>query len=272
MLVEIDCPLCGVRDAEPWGEERGFTTLRCRKCRLLYVSPRPADGEIDAAVQMGVHTDGLNVIGRRHPAKVKQYRRLIRPMFNDFQDSQFTWLDVGAGFGEVVEAVHSIWPSSEVIGLEPMTAKANDAQNRGLDVRNDFLGPNQFAADVISATDVFSHIPDFRAFLAMVRSNLKPGGSFFMVTGNLADLERREEFPDILGLPDHLVFAGEAQVTRYLSESGLTVQSIKRERFDTVLQTCKIAVKKALGRPVRLAPPYQSRYRSLAIRAILPTS
>jgi SAM-dependent methyltransferase len=269
MLVEIECPLCRARRPQPWAEERGFKTVRCGDCKLLYVSPRPADEHIDDAVQMGVHTDGLNVVGHRIPAKVEHYRRLITPMFPDLQDRRFSWLDVGAGFGEVVEAVQATWPQAEAFGLEPMKAKADAAQARGLDIRNEYLESGKHKVDVVSANDVFSHIPDFRAFLETVTASLKPGGSFFMVTGNLADLDHRDEFPGILGLPDHLVFAGEAQITRYLTEAGFTIRTIERERFDTFVQTAKVVVKKALGRDVRLALPYSSRYRSLAIRADL---
>lgn len=266
-LVEADCPLCGSRKPEPWAEERGFRAVRCGECRLLYVSPRPVEDDIDAAVTMGVHSDGLNVIGRRIGSKVRHYRRVLKPMFPELDRRPFKWLDVGAGFGEVVEAVKLAWPDAEAFGMEPMKAKAEDARSRGLDIRNEYLGPNEHQVDVISINDVFSHIPDFRGFLQTIRSNLKPGGSLLVVTGNLADLERREEFPGILGLPDHLVFAGEAQIGRFLSEAGFTVRRIERERFDTIVQSLKIVAKKALGRPVHIALPYTSRYRSMVIRA-----
>lgn len=269
MLIEIDCPLCGSHRTEPWAEERNFKTVRCGQCRLLYVSPRPQDDAIDAAVRMGVHSDGLNVIGRRIRSKVGRARRLVSPMFADFRGRPISWMDVGAGFGEVVEAVKKTWPEAEAFGLEPMEAKAVDATRRGVDVRNEYLESGRYEVDVISVIDVFSHIPDFRAFLQTVKANLKPRGSLLVVTGNLADLSRREEFPGILGLPDHLVFAGENQIKRYLKEAGFVVHSVQRRRFDTIGQSLKIVVKKLAGRPVHLALPYASRYRSLAIRADL---
>lgn len=248
----------------------GFQTVRCGDCRLLYASPRPSDDEIDEAVQMGEHKAlGLNVKSRRSEAKVAQFAPCLSRMFPDLVDRPFTWLDIGAGYGEVVEAVQSLSPNARAEGLEPMQQKAAAARSRGLNVENAYLREGHEKVDVVSVVDVFSHIADFHAFLRLVRSAVKPGGSLFLVTGNLADVERRDEFPDELGLPDHLVFAGEDHIRRYLAEAGFSIRSIERQRFDTVLHIAKSMVKKALGRPVRVGMPYGSRYRSLAIRATL---
>ena len=110
----------------------------------------------------------------------------------------------------------------------------------------------------------------FRAFLADVRSVLLPGGEIFMETGNLADAEDRSEFADELGVPDHLVFAGERHIRGYLEESGLDVVRIERQRADGLVNSAKCVAKALLGRPTQLRIPYTSRYRQLLIRARLP--
>ena len=55
MRVEhVPCPLCGSQDHVPWGRENGFAAVRCQGCGLLYVTPRPAAGEIAEANRLGL--------------------------------------------------------------------------------------------------------------------------------------------------------------------------------------------------------------------------
>lgn len=272
-LEVVPCPLCGARCDEPWAEERGFCVARCGQCRLLFVNPRPAAQAIEQAVRTGVHggaAAGLEVTSRRVPAKVAYYVDRLRQLFADRWKSgePVHWLDVGAGYGELLEAVARLAsPGSRLQGLEPMRPKAAAAVARGLDVHADYLRPTHPKVQVVSFVDVFSHVPDFRAFLADVRAVLLPGGEIFMETGNLADVDDRWEFPDELGVPDHLVFAGENQLARYLADSGFELTHLRRQRIDGLLSTAKCFAKRMLGRPARLRMPYTSGYRQLLVRA-----
>jgi 2-polyprenyl-3-methyl-5-hydroxy-6-metoxy-1,4-benzoquinol methylase len=274
-LETIACPYCGTADFFQWALERGFATVRCKSCALLFVNPRPAASSIDAAVRTGFHAAEalrLNVVSRHSPAKVARYRKVLRRMFDDVWRGgrPIAWLDVGAGYGEIVEAVTGLAPpGSRVAGLEPMHPKAAHARARGLSIIEDYLRPEHGPVDVISVVDVFSHIPDFGRFLDDVKACLKPGGEVFIETGNLADLGAREEFPDELGVPDHLVFAGERHLRGYLERARFDVLAVERVRIDDLIHLAKTIVKKALGRPVTVALPYASRYRQLLLRARL---
>lgn len=271
----IPCPYCGAEEHAFWADEIGFAAVRCKACSLIYVNPRPSLATIDMAVRTGVHSDeahGLNVKSYHDPRKVARYRRTFARMFDDVWRSgrAISWLDVGAGYGEIVEAVMGLAAAgSRIEGLEPMQPKAEHARARGLAVTQDYLRPGRNPAEVVSIVDVFSHIPQFHQFLQDVRSVLTPRGEVFVETGNLADLRTRAEFPGELGLPDHLVFAGEAQLRGYLDRAGFDVVRLERVRIDGMVNLAKNLVKKALGRPVRLALPYSSDYRQLLIRARL---
>lgn len=271
----IDCPYCGANEYTPWAQELGFTAVRCKTCALIFVNPRPALESVDAAVRTGSHGDEaqrLNVVARRIDAKVARYRGIFRRLFDDVwrNGKPISWLDVGAGYGEIVEAVSALAPiGSRIEGLEPMRPKAAQAIARGLTITEDYLRPSHPKVGFVSVVDVFSHIPQFDKFLLDVKSVLEPGGELFVETGNLADLQSRDEFPGELGLPDHLVFAGESQLCGYITNAGFEIVHIDKIRIDGIVNLIKNVVKKALGRPVTLGIPYTSNYRQLLIRARL---
>jgi SAM-dependent methyltransferase len=274
-LEHVPCPYCGSTRHTAWARELGFTAVRCADCAFLYCNPRPAAALIDAAVRTGAHgpeAQGLVVTARRLGGKVRRYRRVFGEMFDDVWRTgrPVSWLDVGAGYGEVLEAVCALAPAgSRVCGLEPMHPKAASARARGLTIIEDYLRPGQHKAQVISVVDVFSHIPDFGTFLLDVCATLEPGGELFLETGNLADLQQREEFPYELGLPDHLVFAGERHLTGYLERAGFEIVRIRRWRIDGLVNLAKNVVKKLIGRPAAFGIPYTSRYRQIQLRARL---
>lgn len=274
-VVTILCPNCRAESYTPWAVELGYHAVRCTGCDLIYVNPRPADDQIDAAVRTGSHGDdagGLYVAARRLDGRVASYQRTLGSLFSDVWagNRPITWLDIGAGYGEIVEAIERLAPKGSAIkGLEPMKPKASSARARGLNIEEDYLRPTHPKVDYVSIVDVFSHVPDFDALLADVRAVLNPGGEVFIETGNLADLKDRSEFPNELGLPDHLVFAGERQLLAYLERAQLEVVKIERVRFDGLVNFAKSIVKKVLGRPVVIGIPYTSRYRQLLVRARL---
>jgi SAM-dependent methyltransferase len=215
---------------------------------------------------------GRTAVARRAPYKIPRYRKILGDLFDDVwtRGEPISWLDVGAGYGEVVEALLALAPSgSEIIGVEPMEPKASRAREAGLPIRHAYIGDIEGTFGFASMINVFSHIPDFHQALREVRERLSPGAQLFVETGNAGDLSGAYEVPGELDLPDHLVFAGEGTMTRFLEEGGFTVIEIRRERRDTTTHVLKNLVKRALGRPVALRFPYSSPYRSLLIRAEL---
>ncbi len=148
-----------------------------------------------------------------------------------------------------------------------MQPKADHARARGLAIQTGYLGSDHEKVDFVSTVDVFSHIPHFDLFLEDVTRALKPQGELFIETGNLADLRHRSEFPGELGLPDHLVFAGEHHLRGYLERAGFEILRVERQRIDGAVNLLKNIVKKTMGRAVKVTLPYSSAYRQLRVRA-----
>jgi len=230
---------------------------------------------INEAVKTGVHSDvdhGRTAISRRIGTKVTLYKKIIAHMFSDVWEKprRISWLDVGAGYGELIEAVSALaTPGSKIEGLEPMKPKADNARRRGLSIREDYLSAVREKYDFLSLINVFSHIPNFRDFLKDVKNVLNTNGEIFIETGNAGDLNNRRDVPTELDLPDHLVFAGEKHIIGYLTEVGFSIIKVKKMRKDGIISFFKSIIKKLLGRQIVLGIPYTSPFRSLLIRAKL---
>lgn len=270
----ILCPLCAADQYVHFATDNGFTAVKCKNCGLVYVNPRPVAALIEQAVETGLHrevADQKSVVYHRVPGKVGLYKEILSGMFADVWASPapIAWLDVGAGYGEVVEAVAALaGKGSRIEGIEPMKPKAAAAQARGLNVRSVYL--SELAAgefDYVSLINVFSHLPDFRSFLVSVKRVLKPQGELFIETGNIADLADVSQAPVELDLPDHLVFVGEPQLARFLQEAGFQIVKVEKRRRDGLLAVGKNVIKRVIGRRVNLTMPYTSAYRTLLIRA-----
>jgi len=274
----IVCPYCNGSKSSTWASENKFTAVKCSNCGLVYVNPRPIQSLIREAVETGIHSNVENertAIARHVRRKVTHYKKILALMFNDIWQisKQISWLDVGAGYGEVVEAVSALAPSgSKIEGIEPMKPKVIYSRARGLKISEKYLNDVTEKFDFVSLVNVYSHIPDFRLFLGEIKKVLVDNGEFYLETGNIGDLVDSHEVPTELDLPDHLVFAGEKHLTGYLSEADFSIVMVRRIRKDGLINFAKNIIKKLIGRQVTLAIPYTSHYRSILIRAKLRSS
>lgn len=79
-LEIVHCPLCASSDSRAWGEENGFTGVKCLECGLVYVSPRPTSESIDEATKLGVHQVTRARL-RSHISLIHQLLQFIAPRF-----------------------------------------------------------------------------------------------------------------------------------------------------------------------------------------------
>lgn len=158
----ICCPYCSPDDYAFWARENGFVAGKCKSCGLVYVNPRPCRASIALSVATGNHLapgNGRSSVARRVPRKVGEYRRLLRGMYADVWRSghAISWLDVGAGYGEVVQAVQQLAaPGSVVGGVEPMEPKVRVAQRFGLAIHQGYVSDMARRYDFVSLVHVFS--------------------------------------------------------------------------------------------------------------------
>ena len=275
VLEDVACYFCGANEGSLWGEEAGYRARKCAGCGLVYVSPRPRQAEIAEAARTGEHASergALSVTGRYRKSRVRRHRKTIDRMFGDLVGrAGIRWLDIGAGFGELLQAVSMVFPGAVLTGVEPNAAKRQVAEERGLtlsDMSLAALPRRQF--DVVSVMNVWSHLPDPAEFFGEVHFLLADEGHVLVETGTGGELDSAEYYPDALLLPDHLSFAGERHVVGILERAHFVIERVQRRRLDTLPFAAQHAAKFILGRPTRLIIPYRSPFRTICVRARTP--
>jgi SAM-dependent methyltransferase len=193
-LEHVECNVCGADDAETIYEARyaqeGVRDLvrtfrasgdellidrlvRCRRCGLEYVSPRPRGGDIVSAYAQGDDPAYVSQVEARERTFDDAVARieLLKP-------GQGRLLDVGTAAGAFLAAARRRgW---EVEGCEPNRWMAEwGSRHYGLRIRTGEIFDQDFAPasfDVVTLWDVIEHTPDPARVIKHAGQLLVPGG------------------------------------------------------------------------------------------------
>lgn len=228
MSTELRCPLCGGSEA-PLLYPAGTLPLRRCPCGMVFLHPRPADGELHEIYQNDYYrswgltaADGSGDSTRQmkqgtFSLRLKRLAGLMAPG---------RVLDVGCATGFFLEvAARAGW---EVWGVELSSYAATEAQRQfGERVCNGTLEAARYpdaSFDLVTLSDILEHIPSPREFLREVKRILAPGGRVMIVTPDVTSLTAR-----LMGSRwshykvEHLHYFSPETITRLLTECGLQV-------------------------------------------------
>lgn len=180
---EIPCPLCGTAAGRVLSVQQGrFGVVRCARCRLVRLSPRPAaaavprlyDGSYYAA---GGYNDYLAVYERYRPHYERFYARRLR-LLNRHIGGPGRILEVGCAHGlQLAWLKDRGW---DVVGAEVSAVAASYAREQlGLDVRETALEDLDLppaSLDAAYMIDILEHLHAPAPAMARLARALKPGG------------------------------------------------------------------------------------------------
>ena len=215
------CPAC---DGDLTREIRiaGVTLQRCSRCDL-YLS---AFDEAKEASYASIDSDAyLGSIARVRRTQSAAIVTLVRRHLTEGD-----WLDVGCGYGYVVEAARATGYAAR--GIEPNRLAMEIARGRGVEVTHGVLSEETPPADVISTLDVLEHIEDINSFAQLAKRKARrlwvikvpsSDGLFFRTahTFRIASAIRRlwqsrYEHP-------HRVYFNESSLRAFLEKHGFEV-------------------------------------------------
>ena len=123
-------------------------------------------------------------------------RRLIRLSGRSAKDS-FTWIDVGAGGGELALRLATEFPNArgravDIHAEPPALAGCENVEWCKIDIaEDDFARELGGKADLVFATGVWEHVRMPHIFARNMLALLNPGGTLYMTTPNFGSLARR---------------------------------------------------------------------------------
>jgi SAM-dependent methyltransferase len=238
-METVTCNLCGVDESEPLfkgrdrllGGTETFQWVRCRRCGLIYLNPRPTLAEI----------------ARYYPANYEPFTRqertgswLARLSYRvaiakrcriaSRGQTPGRLLDVGCGIGDFMLGMRQRgW---EVHGVDPSPKAVALAHQKGLRVFQGQLFDAPYAEqsfDLVTMWDVLEHLHDPSAYLARVAQLLKLRGKFVVTLPNPHSIDFRLFGPVWTGLdvPRHLYVFVRPALLALFQRAGLEVTSTR---------------------------------------------
>ncbi|NEP16234.1 MAG: class I SAM-dependent methyltransferase [Leptolyngbya sp. SIO4C1] len=197
-LETVKCCICGTEEVEPLavGEDFEYRTspdfflaVQCRRCRLVYLSPRPALTEFDRIYPPDYHAFDFSADQFGLAYRVRRWleaRRLLACCQSLGPRARI--LDVGCGDGFHLSLLKQFGkPSWQLEGVDASERAVEAGRKAGLTIH---LGTVQ-AADLPAASydlafliATIEHVDNPTEVLAAVRRLLRPGGRVVIVTDN----------------------------------------------------------------------------------------
>ena len=231
------CDLCKADDAETlytgdaWRQPvpDGLKLVRCRRCGLMYLNPRPAPDEIAAyyptdyaPFRPAIEEERLGLMRWMRRRKLIQRRKLVE-RYSGRTSGRI--LDVGCATGLFLhEMATAGWQAT---GVELAAHAAEYASTRfGLNVFQGMLGQAPFEGetfDVVTFWDVLEHTFSPSQELAHAARLLAPRGLIAINVPNWDSIDRRLFGPHWIGFdpPRHLYVFNRETLTALLQKSGL---------------------------------------------------
>ena len=265
-MEAISCIFCGGDDSYPAIHENGFTGRKCRRCGLIYISPRPAPDEI---ANLYGH-DHAHISATAH-LEAENYKRLharhTLGILHRYAGSG-ELLEIGPGAGFFLEEARAAGFAPHGIELNP--AQVEFIRGRGIPCVAETVAeafPGQ-SFDVIYHCDVISHLPDPIAEFRAMHRRLRERGLLLFETGNFGDVrvDRLARVPRFQ-YPDHLFFFSSDNITKLLALSGFELLDVYRYSLGADLLRWKLAALLRRGDGGRAGAEPEAVARQSALRA-----
>jgi len=254
--VEVSCHLCGSGDrvvlASGSDHEYSTTTddrffvVKCMKCGLVYLNPRPAESELATIYprEYAGYIDDEGVAGNSLLSRLKTafvnelgYPKRVRTAVGYLprNGSPLRLLDVGCGTGRVLSLFREYYPGEvETVGVDFDSSAVEIARKKGHGAICGMFEAMDFppcSFDCVYSSHVIEHVADPGLLLSKVVSVLAPGGFFFCETPNIGSIDAR--LLSRLGIwggfhfPRHWTFFSPGTLRKLAENAGLEFVGVR---------------------------------------------
>jgi SAM-dependent methyltransferase len=244
----VPCNLCGADAAAPTLTKNGFTIVRCSRCTLAYVTPRPSAEALAALYGHERYYRNLNASPFGYPDYLGErwlLERLVARRLAEIErrsGRRGRLLDVGCATGVLVEAARARgWTA---VGVELSPFAAAQCHRRGLEVHEGDLMTADLPRDhfdVVVLDDTIEHLRDPGSGLTRVHAALRPGGLITLNTPNDGGWLRRAMGRHWFHCkpPEHLYYFSPRTLRALLEQRGFhRVETRLSGKYVTVRYLC----------------------------------
>lgn len=231
--IYVACDLCGADEPELLFEKENFRHVHCRRCGMVYVTPR-LRGIIERQKVfydvLARYSDGIEeLVAKEYSGNRKRSLRREAAKYLSYRTTGHI-LDIGCGLGGFLRAASEQgWEYPEGIEIAPQTA---EYVGRYFAVQTQPLEELHYEADhfdVVRANNVIEHLPSPKAMVRAVHRILRPGGLFAFSTPNFDSVSVKlwgRDWPYIGG-DNHVYLFGPKTLTRLLEGNGFRVIRVR---------------------------------------------
>lgn len=223
-MEKIACNLCGSDsqrivykkpDTWTWFTNFEFPVVKCRKCGLVFVNPRPDVQEMSNYYPTGYHS---NRDSEEHMRRYGIQTQFLPVLQNE------SVLDIGCAQGDFLLYLKEKYKKIEMYGCDLFSdsVKSKDINFKNTTLTEAGYKDSQF--DLITAWAVFEHLHDPDSYFREVKRILKPGGKFIFLVTNSESLYGKMAY--IEDIPRHLYHFSKKTIHQYALKHGLKVNNI----------------------------------------------
>jgi 2-polyprenyl-3-methyl-5-hydroxy-6-metoxy-1,4-benzoquinol methylase len=227
-LETVVCDLCGADDYEVLYREL-FPLVRCRRCGLCYVNPRPHPVYLIPFDEAAYAKTVAKYAHKEHPRRdmfaffLDRIKQLLGPV------KEPLIVDIGAHCGHFLEVAREKGFTPVGVELEPTFVKFAREHMRleYYDREIEKFPELRNRADAITSYDVIEHVQSPRRFLAACHDVLKDGGLLLLKTPNVKRVLFVKAILSALRMKMHTLYTdghfyqfSEQTLRRYLEEAG----------------------------------------------------
>lgn len=236
--IACDCSSCHVVF-----HKDGFGFSKCTNCNTVFVSPRPDDTQLEwwyRHSKSQLHS--VEILKSTEDARKVLYENRIDLFLERIGSDVKTFLEVGAGSGQLLEIIQDKIKNSYIKGIDlnPMAVEAS--KQKGIDC--DLVDINQMSKkinrkfDVIMAFEVLEHLPNPQKSVKNIFDILNENGIFYGTLPNYHGYDFLEigQIYRNLFAPTHLNYFNPKSLEIFFKKNGFKEVEIMTDGvLDTIL-------------------------------------